>query len=88
MRSGFAGFLSFFFATLLAALPFFLTAVRGAFLAEAFFVAGCLDRFDETFVAAVLAFVPGRFFVTDVRDLVLAGDLRVGFLTMVILTSR
>ena len=83
LRSGFAaGFLTFFFAAALAVpLAFVLAAVRGAFFAPAFVTAACPERFDE-FVAFA------RFLAAGVRDLVLAGDLRAGFLTMVILMIR
>jgi hypothetical protein len=64
-----------------------LATVRAVFFAAGFFAAGCPERFDEAFFVG-RAFAPGRFFVTVARDLVLAGDLRAGFLTMVILTSR
>ena len=77
LRSGFAaGFLIFFFAADLAVLLLFVLAVvRGDFLGPAFVTAACRERFDE-----VAAFA--RFLAAGVRDLVLAGDLRAGFLTM------
>jgi hypothetical protein len=83
LRSGFAaGFLIFFFAADLAVLLLFVLAVvRGDFLGPAFVTAACRERFDE-----VAAFA--RFLAAGVRDLVLAGDLRAGFLTMVILVIR
>jgi hypothetical protein len=83
LRSGFAaGFLIFFFAADLAVLAVFvLAAVRGDFFEPLFVTAACPERLDE-FVALA------RFLAAGVRDLGLAGDLRAGFLTMVILVIR
>jgi hypothetical protein len=83
LRSGFAaGFVTFFFAAERAVLPVFVLAVaRGDFFAPALFTAAWPERFDE-FVAFA------RFLAAGVRDLDLAGDLRAGFLAMVILEIR
>jgi hypothetical protein len=84
LRSGFAGFLTFFFAAdraVLLVLVLVLAAVRGDFFARTFFTAARPERFDEFVVFA-------RFLAAGVRDLDLAGDLRAGFLAMVILMIR
>ena len=57
------------------------TQPRGDFFEPAFVTAACPERFDECVAFA-------RFLAAGVRDLVLAGDLRAGFLTMVILVIR